>query len=239
METLGKSLEEQPESPSTSRSAQVCTCLQYLLLVKQFPCSAAPVTGSLCACVHRTSSQGSLLRFFIPTTFPRCQRLLNGDGYVPRARVAQPAHCCLCKVFVSPAAQVPGVFKHVPPRRGLRPAGIDPTCGESISAGQVLPVSFSVVNSDHPLLVNSGCQARPWEPQGCHRGVGTREAKSQFASGEVFCRTCYCGRSHSSSLGLVCSGTSRIHTAEKHKAIICLLTYAKGRWDVTSSEAEH
>lgn len=117
--------------------------------------------------------------------------------------------------------------------------GIDPTCGESISAGQVLPVSFSVVNSDHPLLVNSGCQARPREPQGCHRGVGTREAKSQFASGGVFCRTCYCGRSHSSSLGLVCSGTSRIHTAEKRKAIICLLTYAKGRWDVTSSEAEH
>lgn len=166
---------------------------------------------------------------------------------MPRAGVVQPARRCLCQVFVSPAAQVPGEFKHVPPRRGCLPAGIDTTCGESVSAGQVLAVSFSVINSNHPLLVNSGCWARLGESQelqGCHRGVGTGEAMLQFvglqeASGEVFCRTCYFGRSHSSSLGLVCLGTLRIYAAEKHKAAICLLTHTKDRWDATSSEAEH
>lgn len=78
----------------------------------------------------------------------------------------------------------------------------------------------------------------------CREARRRGKGKSQFvglqqANGEVLCRTCYCGRSHSSSLGLVCSGTLRIHTTEKYKAITHSLTHAKGSWDVMSSEAEH
>lgn len=88
-------------------------------------------------------------------------------------------------MFLSPVAHVPAVFNHLLPNSSCLAASVDHSCGESISAGQLLAISFAVTNSNHPLLANGSvlfCWQQTTPTQ--HAEHGHRTAAEELVGGK-------------------------------------------------------